>query len=142
MKVIFLDVDGVLNSVKDRFSFTIETDYHFILLKKIVDATNAEIVLSSSWRIGDSETVRKRLKDFGMDFIDVTPQLPYPSKRGDEIRSWLKCHTEIVESFVILDDESDMCEFVETNLVKTDMKVGLQKSDVNKAIKILNKKEV
>lgn len=49
MKIIFLDVDGVLNSIEDRFSWTIETDKHLEILKYIVDKTNAKIVVSSSW---------------------------------------------------------------------------------------------
>ena len=52
MGVIFLDIDGVLNSKQDRFSWDIETDIHFIRLKRIVEKTGAQIVLSSSWRIG------------------------------------------------------------------------------------------
>ena len=50
MKIIFLDVDGVLNSEQDRFSWTIESDKHLILLACIVRRTDAKIVVSSSWR--------------------------------------------------------------------------------------------
>ena len=53
MKIIFLDVDGVLNSNKteDVFRGFIGLDYSCIrLLKEIVDATSAEIVLVSRWK--------------------------------------------------------------------------------------------
>lgn len=60
MKVIFLDIDGVLNSDTymekqlDNSSVGIESEIDpatLILLKKAVDTTGAKIVLSSSWRI-------------------------------------------------------------------------------------------
>jgi hypothetical protein len=54
MKVIFLDVDGVLNSIdsEDHFHCFIGLDYSGIkLLREIVDATGAEIVLVSTWKL-------------------------------------------------------------------------------------------
>ena len=136
MKVIFLDIDGVLNSIQDKFSWTIETDIHFIRLKRIVEKTGAQIVLSSSWRMGNSgrDIVHKRLQQFSMDFIDVTP-IFNGQHRGREIADWLSRHE--VESFVILDDEGDMDELV-NHLVKTDMNIGLQDGDVDKAINLLS----
>lgn len=143
MKVIFLDVDGVLNSARDGYSINLENDYHFEMLKKIVDATDANIVLSSSWRIGFSvlslpeKNLIERLEKYGMEIMDFTPCMT--GTRGDEIREWLS-NNGPVESFVILDDEGDMAEFKETNLVKTNTSIGLQEKDVDKAIEILGGK--
>ena len=144
MKVIFLDIDGVMNSVQDGYSFTIETDKHFRLLKRIVDETGAKLVLSSTWRHFDCDVdvVENRLADFGMKLIGVTPWLVdshIDIQRGDEIRSWLQDCEEEIESFVILDDDSDMREFTDTNLVQTDCRIGLTEKDVGRAIAILNK---
>ena len=57
MKIIFLDVDGVLNSQdllercgEDKLVPIDEENIR--CLKEIVDETGAEIVLSSSWRFG------------------------------------------------------------------------------------------
>ena len=55
MKIIFLDIDGVLNSrAYDRKrNWNEQTDIdetRLPLIKEIVDATNAKIVLSSTWR--------------------------------------------------------------------------------------------
>ena len=141
VKVIFLDIDGVMNSMKDGFSFTIETDSHFHLLKKLVDATGAELVLSSTWRIGDADTVEQRLNEFGMHLIGCTPHHGIADvKRGEEIREWIETSPWEIEQFVILDDEADMCEYTDTNLVKTDMRIGLTEADVERAIEILMKK--
>ena len=60
MKVIFLDVDGVLNSqqlfekCEDDQLISVDED-NIKNLKTIVDATGAKIVLSSSWRYGWAE---------------------------------------------------------------------------------------
>jgi len=143
VKIIFLDVDGVLNSARDGYSINLENDYHFEMLKRIVDATGANIVLSSSWRIGFSvlslpeKNLMERLEKYGMEIMDFTPCMT--GTRGDEIREWLSINGP-VESFVILDDEGDMAEFKETNLVKTNTSVGLQEKDVDKAIDILGRK--
>lgn len=74
-----------------------------------------------------------------MIILDTTSILR-KCNRGDEIRSWLEKHPEVV-SFVILDDDSDMCEFTETNLVKTSYARGLREEHVIKAIEMLNKTE-
>ena len=169
MKVIFLDVDGVLNSIDDLMEYREKnsingsilyddiSDKRLELLKQLVDKTNAKIVISSSWRMpwlrngrpkilnpeGLFYKLTKRLSDYNLTYIDVTPHL-YDKDiryyRGDEIRTWLLEHPE-VETFVILDDEDDMCEFTETNLVKTTYQHGLLQVHVDKAIKILNKEE-
>lgn len=137
MKIIFLDVDGVLNSEQDRFSWTIESDKHLILLACIVRRTNAKIVVSSSWRnCSLLDTLKKRLNDFSMSVFDVTG---YNKNgiRGLEIKEWLDNHNDI-ESFVILDDEVfDIKEHFPNNFVQTSMKVGLQKEGAEKCIAIL-----
>jgi len=161
MKVIFLDVDGVLNSEDDLLGIqndgTVNPgreifDRPLALLKSLVDATNAKIVISSSWRVGCAkcgresfygkelyETLKQRLGDYDMAAIDVTPVINKPMvKRGDEIRKWLNTTEYEIESFVILDDEADMCEYNSTNLVQTSMKTGLLEEHVEMAKTILN----
>lgn len=139
MKVIFLDIDGVLN---DENTFihrnhvflttgTIlpEIDEKFVArLADIVNTTGAKIVLSSSWRTGwspiDSECKSSRkqineiLRKYGLSIIDKTIFLKSGS-RQDEIKEWLSRHPE-VESFIILDDETTfLMDFVEKELIKT-----------------------
>ncbi len=137
MKVIFLDVDGVLNSSKDKFSMSLETDRHLIYLKRIVDATDAVVVLSSSWRKISSlrKALENRLRSYDIEIIDSTKSLP--GTRGSEIKEWLSRNPD-VESFVILDDDSDMDEYKSTNLVKTEYDEGLKKEHIEKAVSILN----
>ena len=121
------------------------------LLKEIVDKTSAKIVVSSSWRIGcyksgkDSifgsrlyNKLEKRLKDYGMDIYDITPSLNSEAQRADEIREWLSKNT--IDNFIILDDDSDMCEYLNTeNFIHTTYEHGLTEKLKDKAIKVLNK---
>lgn len=140
MKIIFLDVDGVLNSVQDGYSIRLRTDSHLKLLQHIVKETGAKIVLSSSWRIGftpASKNLLARFKEYGLELFDCTPELS-GTCRGDEIRKWLSDTEYDVERFAILDDEANMGEFTEMNLVQTDTNVGLQITDAVRCIKMLN----
>lgn len=159
MKVIFLDVDGVLNSELSReqernnFDNWMEhevSEMHVNNLKKIVDATGAQIVLSSSWRFDHPKAtgrdfiadplmkiLDRKLKAVGLDIIDVTPDLR-GKIRGAEIQDWLDRHSE-VERFVILDDDVDMMEEQKPFFVNTTFKNGLTEEMANKAIEILNK---
>ena len=157
-KVVFLDVDGVLNSVDDFSStspgeiskMTCEVfDRPLRLLKQIIDETDATVVISSSWRLTLSRkeefSIKKlslydklilKLNEYRIVPIGITPIFE-GEKRGDEIRAWLKIHPDII-NFVILDDDNDMCEFTKTNLVQTTYEYGLREEHVKKAIEILN----
>ena len=149
MKVIFLDVDGVLNSqqlfekCEDDQLISVDED-NIKNLKTIVDATGAKIVLSSSWRYGwaeHSDAVQDWcqilvdiLAKYDLKIIDKTEYLS-SGRREDEIKDWLDKCEEKIEGFVILDDGA--------YLVKTDFCTGgLREEDADKAIKILNKKRL
>lgn len=142
MKIIFLDIDGVLNDFtaqgKDYFDDT-PSDLHLRNLKEIVDETGAEIVLSSTWRLfkGLRKIVEKRLSDYGMKFIDSTIELR--EGRAAEISEWLTRHPDVTD-YVILDDDF-ISERYRARHVKTSMAYGLLPTHVTKAISILNRGE-
>ena len=183
MKVIFLDIDGVLNGhnwvnlfignvcckikplkvLWDKWDlFGIRSRY-VRNLAKIVHATNAKIVISSSWKHAwytpylNCEKRMKSLKDkftiYDIDVIGTTPTCE-GSRREDEIRKWLNQTDYTVENYVILDDEpSDLQSFIGNHLVKTSSiqdneiiqglpreNTGLTMRRARKAIQILNKK--
>lgn len=73
-----------------------------------------------------------------MSIYDITPSLGSGTQRGDEIRKWLSENS--VDNFIILDDDSDMCEFTNTDkFIHTTYKHGLTKELKDKAINVLNK---
>lgn len=158
MKVIFLDVDGVLNSEvsreldREKFDNWMEcevSEMHVNNLKRIVDETGAKIVLSSSWRydfpqisgrqvISDPLTMVlvRKLRDAGLEIFDVTPDL-HGKMRGLEVQEWLNNHPE-VKRYVILDDDSDFTEEQKAFFVNSTFKSGLTDVLSDKAVSILN----
>lgn len=156
MKIIFLDVDGVLNSdeyfdkIKNLDIQGIERDIDvekIKLLKKAIDATGAEVVLSSSWRYTrNAQYLKELLSKYGI-YVDSTPYIQ--NERGLEIRKWLSEHQD-VEDFVILDDE--IFESYDEELMKKLVKIsnengrsfgeGLLLSDVDKIIEKLGRKKI
>ena len=150
MKVIFLDIDGVLNcettQEQTREGVRFVEDRFVERLKRIVDETGARVVLSSDWRYdrdydeynGDYLELKAKLSEYGIEFYGFTPAI-YHENRGHEIDAYLKAHEE-VDRFVILDDRCDMQPHLE-RLVRTSFAFGLQDEDVDEAIWLLNADE-
>lgn len=126
-QVLFLDIDEVLNNRKTVFLFgygyeiTDKDDVkkfdHVALsiIRKIVEHAKADVVISSSWRIGN-DTPQDFAKGLQLPVIDFTPSLTGP--RGLEIDYWLNEHPEYM-NYVILDDNSDMLEKQLPHFVQT-----------------------
>lgn len=106
MKVIFLDIDGVLNCDKTpnprKFPYVVDKKL-LSRLKKLLGRTGAKVVLSSTWRCDPVGLFAAR--HWGVPFIDVCPDKPR-SPRCREITSWLKDHPKVTR-FVVIDDEDD-----------------------------------
>ncbi len=119
MKVVFLDIDGVLNSRKyDRTRDWKKQDdideTRLPLVAQIIAATGAEIVLSSTWRQHWDKDASKCDEDgayinglfaaHGLRIYDKTPYLGLFAARREEVQGWLdECGAE-VERYVIIDD--------------------------------------
>ncbi len=151
MKVIFLDFDGVLNSTKDdrvnnKTHVIINAD-KLAMLEKIVSKTDARIVLSTSWKTHWSNIesqcdniglfINQTFRKYNLDIYDKTPVLK--TGRENEIKTWL-INNPKVDNYVILDDMILYDKAFENRYIKiSDYFGGLNKSDVEKAIEILNK---
>lgn len=148
MDIIFLDVDGVLNS--ETYYQTVdrsEKDWARFdpkvieLIKKLVGEFSAKIVITSTWRFGAVELLKNELRKSGLiKYLHndwKTPQL-YPPHRGKEIQSWLTEHPEIVE-YVILDDDNSILEEQNSRFVKTELKSGLLEKHYSIAREILSR---
>ena len=131
-----------------------------VALNKILDNTNAMIVLSSCWRHGfidwpnkilidrkdalrvmqrwfdDCGLPSQRLIDKTPDFVQLTVDGEFASgHRGTEISMWLDKHSR-VQSFILLDDDSDM-EPHKDRLVQTHEPEGLTLENADQAISLL-----
>lgn len=154
MKVIFLDIDGVLNYAdckKRAYGFYFVDDEKIKLLKELVDKTGAKIVLSSTWRLERFPDCRdtaprsyklyhklvRKLKEYDLQIFSHTPILP-KRYRGREIEQWINdWQGELIESFIILDDNDDMNPYMD-RLVQTSWFTGLTQEDVDEAVQKLN----
>lgn len=146
MKIIFLDFDGVITTRRTKFE---SGDPDCIAqLNRIVQATGAHVVLSTSWRLlWPLEQLREKLEDWGfagavwdrtLDLSHfVGNGLWHSAERGEEISTWLKDNRELnVTDFVVLDDETDMVG-VHPQHVHVNKEVGLTAADAELAIRIL-----
>jgi hypothetical protein len=142
MKVIFLDIDGVLNTSETFIErkkyweetgvWTLEIDeFRIEYLKQIIDETDAKVVLSSTWK-KDFENIDGKvvpihekgvallniLNKYNIELYDILKK-GYDLSREDLITIWLNEHPNI-ESFIILDDETThLKRFVGKQLIKT-----------------------
>lgn len=145
MKLLFLDIDGVLNTKYERQINGIDyiDDQKTRRLQNIVKKTGCKIVLSSAWRLDDADLkmVEDQLARYGMELFGTTPDT-LSGGRGVEIKRYLSRFDEIPE-FVIVDDVvwdmRGIPEF-EGRVVQTDddeLDSGLQASHMHDIIKIL-----
>lgn len=175
MKIVFLDIDGVLNGYNWRNRlvgaicvkvkplrmlyrkwdlFGVRT-LKVLKLKYLLWKTEAQVVLSSSWRFAwntqDNDnphilSLKRKFKWFNIEVIGTTPRSA-TGIRGDEIQEWLDNASYQVDNFVILDDETFDLSGFEAHIVKTSSDkmiegyipktMGLKWKHVGQAVKIL-----
>lgn len=169
MKLVFLDIDGVLNSGPYLRSLDpgegvslyrsigeaadIDPDA-VVRLNRLVESVGAYVVISSSWRHGRTvaelaRILRSRGFAFPSRVLGRTPDFvpnnnplskDHCGERGNEIQAWLDgapMYGIEVESFVILDDNSDMAHLAD-RLVLTTFDAGLEDKHVEYAIALLS----
>jgi hypothetical protein len=123
MKIIFLDIDGVLNHQLwfkiQKNKKVIDTDLEYNrsmidetrvdLLNDLIKETKAKVVISSSWRKNHTkEELQIMLEDKGFvgEIIGLTPCLRftgfegyvYSVPRGNEIKAWLETNKGILNN--------------------------------------------
>jgi hypothetical protein len=143
--VLFLDIDGVLNSTRwaqARYEQGYRDGYSkfdpeaVTELQRIVQATDCQIVLSSTWRLLYSlAEIRGRLSDAGFPRAPVVDKTPRGDGiRGEEVRRWREAlgHSG---PYACLDDDSDF--FPYQPLVKTSHATGLTKAEADRCIALL-----
>lgn len=156
-KIIFLDVDGVLNDstytekcVKklkrigltpflmnfERVPFNPRSLKN---LQKIVLKTGAEVILHSSWKNSSINlgVLQARLAEYGIKIKEIVDG-SFVSRKEDNISKYLAEHTKELKEeiqFVIIDDDN----LKMPHLVRTDYRHGLTNRKAQKCIEILNK---
>lgn len=139
MKILFLDIDGVVNcskTVAGGQQFLPIDPFMALLVNRICEATGAQIVLSSSWRLAEESRAEVN-KHIYPKFIDVTPYKHGLESRGSEIKAWLKDRPGVAR-YAILDDNSDMLKEQMPNFFKTEWDTGLTEEIAKRVIEHLN----
>lgn len=154
MKVLFLDFDGVITTYDSRWCIDTEK---LNLIDKIIQQTDAKIVVSSSWKVGNEnvEDFKERIgmKRCSKNTKNETPFQKFLNQiyditdsrgpwRGDEIQRWIDEHEEDIESYVILDDDDDFREEQLFNFVQTDTYEGITSREVKLCVNILNNNRI
>ncbi|MBK9263799.1 MAG: hypothetical protein IPM54_28850 [Polyangiaceae bacterium] len=150
MKVVFLDFDGVLNSLSDIAFGLGSSCFNAAAIERlnaIVRRSSAKVVVSSTWRVQHTmDELRVLLANAGFDgeIIGCTPVHSHDDARGlpdigfircQEIQAWIDAHPTPLTSFVILDDLE--LEPMAAYHVKTDLEVGLCDHHVDEALGLL-----
>ncbi len=151
MKVVFLDIDGVLNPRQHMNDLYVgwkkgvavsRDEFGHLFCPSCVEyfenllfQTGAKIVISSTWRRSGLQVMKDLWKVRGLEgeVVDITPSLNTP--RGEEIAEWLRLND--VDKYVIIDDNSDMLPEQMSHFVKCENKWGFTKECLEKALKIL-----
>ena len=153
-KIIFLDIDGVLNSSEFddhcRETYGVDPVFDDILdaeailtLRYIIDETGAEVVMSSSWREYPEAKERAvtQMKCYGVEVVDSTPILQGPKEwgyRNGEILAWLSEHPDVTNYLILDDIPMDHVEQARRQVLTT-MQKGLLREHADKAIEILKR---
>ena len=138
MKVLFLDIDGVVNraGTRQRYRGFMGIDPCLAsMVGKIILDTGAAVVLTSTWRHfqgGREEVDRHVYKTF-----DVTP-IADTGFRGEEVKMWLDGHPEVTR-YAIVDDDSDF--YADQPLFKTNWQTGITDEVAQQVTKFLNRRD-
>jgi len=145
-KILFLDIDGVLvtmdslcNSASGRAAaFCIDAVDN---LNKLIEETEAKVVVSSTWRIGVAKCeMQQELNKRGVncEVVDFTPQT-FGRHRSREIGSWLDEENDI--HYVILDDDlgPSYNPFFGHRAVVTSMAGGFDEDSLEEALRLFAK---
>jgi len=117
MKVIFLDIDGV---VRLNGKFNQELLYW---VRELCDSCNLRLVISSDWRYQDIQFIKTcigklgqyLLKDWRTTIHEDNTELIINPKRWEEVQDYLDTHDDITD-YVILDDLPELFEGCPTEM--------------------------
>lgn len=130
MKIIFLDIDGVITSPRTLSWFNFDI-YAVNFLRWLCVEVDIKIVISSTWRLNHSKQFFEAI--FGNIIHDdwKTKSVRMDRRRGLEIDEWLSRHSEVTR-YLILDDDSDMLENQIPSFIQTDSVNGMLSEQMEK----------
>lgn len=167
MRVVFLDIDGVLNTERYQTRLREEgksrwDDFGQLFdpeavenLKMVLDTfPEALLVINSSWKLEGLDTMKALWKarllpgiihsctpGYVPDLMDINLEnyenIAMLAGKGNEVKQWLEENAAEGCKYVIFDDMPDFLPEQEEHLVCTDPREGITVEDATTAIKIL-----
>ena len=151
MNIIFLDIDGILNTSSDR-----RINRNMVKrLSRLVKDTNSKVILHSGWRFwfnenmqplnGQAKNLQEELWKEGITLSGKTPDLSdenikktqtFSKVKASEILSWLDRQSDI-DSWVVLEDLDLKNETVKKHQIMPDPDTGLTDEDIDKAMALI-----
>lgn len=145
MKLVFCDIDGVLNSeigTAESGVLGIEEEKLY-LLQALLESTGAELVITSKARFAESiyEERLKTIENIGIKIRDAFKGKTLSSNpKAIEVLAYLQNKCKNVDNVLILDDnDHDFSEYFKHNFILVSTKTGLTVKDVDEGIAILGK---
>ena len=163
-KILFLDFDGVLNTEhyqsllqyqgkpwQDEYGAFFDPNV-VKQLRRIIDATGADIVIESSWKYLGLDAMKElwKVRNLLGRVVDITPSSvsdEYLLKnldttmlhcKGMEIASWLTEQANQNIRYAIIDDEYVILDSQLPHFILTNPYEGITEEQANRAISILN----
>ena len=140
-RILFLDIDGVLNSEEyykncnnSSENFSRFDSSSVSLIKSLIEEFSLKIVISSTWRYGAVDRLMHELKKNKLlDYLyhDWFTPVIHPAHRGTEIKLWLDLHSEVAD-YVIIDDDDNMLEEQKNYFVRTSLHLGMNNEHYNR----------
>ena len=162
MKVIFLDIDGVLNSnfwndthQREISDGTLIDEEKVMLFGQLIRNTNAKVILHSGWKFWldsevkplcrEAEHLISMLKKEGIKVDGVTPDYTteeirkskkFSLVKASEILAWVSQHDN-VEKWIVIDDLDLHNEEIRKHQILTDASIGLTAENICEAERLL-----
>ena len=140
------------NTPKDKYGYAFDPNA-VSNLKKILDQTGADIVISSSWKSFGYSELEEMWEERGLPgkLIGITPNsvsdemllnadldnMELFSIRGMEIKEWLSKKGRSISHYAIIDDMDNMLPEQQSHFVKTDPEIGITKENADQVIAII-----
>lgn len=166
MKIIFLDIDGVLNTDNTWERRHVEfissgkiicpiDEFRIKYLKEIIDKTESKVVLFSTWSGGfkkendliipsrqntKAQGLYELFNKYGIEIYDKISKIETKIKNPEKLKLWLLNNN--VEEFIIIEDEPEALKEYFNDKIIDVSKSGLSKEHISLAISILNNHKV
>ncbi len=146
MKLIFTDIDCVLNSSRGRGPYISDMEIEKItLLKRLIDESGSLGIVITSDRRYSSIDMEHKIEAFNKFDISIAGELRRPNiddledNRGKQILDYLSSYKEDIDRIVILDDNDDgISSYFEDEFILVNRFFGLDENVYQKALGILN----